>query len=155
MAKNLRINILQYIKANGGEYETVDLAPMLLKTLAQIKRSNIKAVLKDLHNEGYIVGHWKGLSFLNNVDGTMKKDDEINATATITQKGISLLVDNKLKVRQTLLATITIISLIFSVAISIYSVVLKSEIKKLESDIDHLESRVSDIETNPVILNTE
>ena len=51
MSKNLRLKILKYIKSNGGEYETVDFAPIILKSVEKVDRKSVKAVLKDLKKE--------------------------------------------------------------------------------------------------------
>jgi DNA-binding PadR family transcriptional regulator len=146
MSKNLRVKILKHIESNSGEYETIDIAPIILKSVDKVSRSNIKAVLKDLKNEGYIDGEWKDLSFLNNVNGTMKSESDINATAKITQKGLSYLLDYKLKKKQSILSVLSIISIVITLALSIYSFFLKNEVSNLNDTVNKLEIRILNLE---------
>ena len=71
----------------------------------------------------------------------MKNEQEINATAKITLKGISYLIDQNLKSKQSKLATISIISIILTLILSIYGIILKSEVSKLNDKIKKLEDR--------------
>lgn len=148
MSKDLRIEILKYIKSNGGEYEMIEIKPIILKIVKKPNRQNIRFILKDLKNEGYIDGKWSDLSFLNNLDGTMKSDQDINATANITIKGISYLNEQKLKSKQSKLATISIISIIITLFFSAYSIILKSDFTKLNEKIENLNDRIYKLENH-------